>query len=188
MNWKTRTRSCRSPAQTRLPPLPGYRAPGAAAGSRAAVGSALPSQRTADHRHGGPRRAPLAGPSSRSPAAMAQTRAPALLESCPLEPIRPSAVETPADTPGETSPSEHLLLNCRGVHQTGSSPINLGDIVVDGENLLGDGVNVAARLEALAAPGGICVSEAVHVAKPHPVSLRQIAIPFIDRELSRCKR
>ncbi len=36
--------------------------------------------------------------------------------------------------------------------------INLGDVVVEGENLHGDGVNIAARLEELAEPGGICVS------------------------------
>ena len=39
--------------------------------------------------------------------------------------------------------------------------INLGDIIVDGVDIAGDGVNVAARLEALAQPGGICVSGAV---------------------------
>ncbi|MBV8769478.1 MAG: hypothetical protein JO094_11360 [Hyphomicrobiales bacterium] len=41
-----------------------------------------------------------------------------------------------------------------GLHQ--------GDVVVEGSDLLGDGVNVAARLEALAEPGGICISGRVH--------------------------
>ncbi len=39
--------------------------------------------------------------------------------------------------------------------------INIGDIIVDGTDIAGDGVNVASRLEALAEPGGICVSSAV---------------------------
>src|SRR6202790_4599062 len=40
--------------------------------------------------------------------------------------------------------------------------INLGDVIAEGEDIFGDGVNVAARLEALAEPGGICVSGTVH--------------------------
>ncbi|MCW5730686.1 MAG: tetratricopeptide repeat protein [Alphaproteobacteria bacterium] len=40
--------------------------------------------------------------------------------------------------------------------------INLGDIIIDGEDIHGDGVNVAARLEALCEPGGIAVSGNVH--------------------------
>ena len=40
--------------------------------------------------------------------------------------------------------------------------INLGDIVSEGTDIFGSGVNVAARLEALADPGGICISGKVH--------------------------
>jgi TolB-like protein/Tfp pilus assembly protein PilF len=40
--------------------------------------------------------------------------------------------------------------------------INLGDVIAEGEDIFGDGVNIAARLEALAEPGGVLVSTTVH--------------------------
>ncbi len=63
--------------------------------------------------------------------------------------IQRGMAEREADSPGES----------RIRYRIG---INLGDIVIDGDDILGDGVNVAARLEGIAAPGGICVSANVH--------------------------
>jgi class 3 adenylate cyclase len=40
--------------------------------------------------------------------------------------------------------------------------INLGDVLVQGDDILGDGVNVAARLEGIAEPGGICIAASVY--------------------------
>src|ERR1700691_1292280 len=40
--------------------------------------------------------------------------------------------------------------------------INLSDILIEGDDILGDGVNIAARLEGIATPGGICISGSAH--------------------------
>lgn len=66
--------------------------------------------------------------------------------------------------------------------------INVGDVIVDDEDLLGDGVNVAARLEALAEPGGICISRSVrdHVAGRLPVELQvlgEVRVKNISRPI-----
>ena len=53
--------------------------------------------------------------------------------------------------------------------------INLGDIVGEGTDVYGDGVNIAARLEALATPGGICVS-----AKVRDETHGRLAVAFED--------
>ena len=56
--------------------------------------------------------------------------------------------------------------------------VNLGEVIVDRESIYGDGVNVAARLEGLAEPGGICISEAVHgaVGKKLPLGYEDIGM------------
>ena len=53
--------------------------------------------------------------------------------------------------------------------------ITIGDVVERDGDLLGDGVNIAARLESLAEPGGICVSRSVHEAVANKIS-----VPFRD--------
>ena len=54
---------------------------------------------------------------------------------------------------GQAGPNDQFVLRIG---------VNLGDVVESGDDLMGDAVNVAARLESLASPGGICVSAAVY--------------------------
>jgi len=66
--------------------------------------------------------------------------------------------------------------------------IHLGDLIVDGDDLYGDGVNVAARLEAEAPPGGIIVSRAVREAvqgrlKAKLHALGELTLKNIDRPI-----
>ena len=50
--------------------------------------------------------------------------------------------------------------------------VHLGDVTVEGERIYGDGVNISARLQALATPGGICISGAVHDQVDSKLDLR----------------
>ncbi len=53
--------------------------------------------------------------------------------------------------------------------------INLGDILIEGDDILGDGVNIAARLEGIAEPGGICISSSAY-----DQVRGKVAVEFID--------
>ena len=65
--------------------------------------------------------------------------------------------------------------------------IHLGDVIIRGEDLLGDGVNVAARLEGIAEPGGICVSGAVYdqIDDKVQISFRPLGQPALRTSRSR---
>jgi adenylate cyclase len=67
--------------------------------------------------------------------------------------------------------------------------INLGDVIMDGDDIYGDGVNVAARLEPLADPGGVCVSSIVHESVGNRIDggfkdCGQVRVKNIDRPIS----
>jgi class 3 adenylate cyclase len=53
--------------------------------------------------------------------------------------------------------------------------VNLGDVMVDGADILGDGVNVAARIESITDPGGICISSSVY-----DQIMNKLSLGFID--------
>ena len=66
--------------------------------------------------------------------------------------------------------------------------INLGDVIVEGDDIYGDGVNIAARLEPLAEPGGICVSSIVNESIGNRIDVRfqdggEISVKNIDRPI-----
>ncbi len=60
--------------------------------------------------------------------------------------------------------------------------ITLGDVIIEGDNLYGDGVNVAARLESIAKPGGVCVS-----SKVYEEVKRKLDLMFVDGGMQRLK-
>jgi TolB-like protein len=60
--------------------------------------------------------------------------------------------------------------------------VNLGDILIEGDDILGDGVNVAARLEGIAEPGGICIS-----ASAYDQVSGKVAVEFADLGEQRLK-
>ena len=66
--------------------------------------------------------------------------------------------------------------------------INLGDVIIEGDDIYGDGVNIAARLEPLAEPGGICVSSIVNESIGNRIDVRfqdggEISVKNIDRPI-----
>ena len=66
--------------------------------------------------------------------------------------------------------------------------INLGDVIIENDDIYGDGVDIAARLEPLAEPGGVCVSSIVHESVGNRIDVRfqdggDISVKNIDRPI-----
>ncbi len=78
-----------------------------------------------------------------------------------------------AEREGASAPDDRI------VYRVG---INLGDIIVDDDDVFGDGVNVAARLQGLSEPGGVCISDIVH-----QTVAERVAQPFRDMGSQRVK-
>jgi adenylate cyclase len=84
------------------------------------------------------------------------------------------------DQANAAQPEEQRIVFRIGLH--------IGDLIVDGDDLYGDGVNIAARLEAEAAPGGIVVSGALHEAaagklQAEFVDLGRLSLKNIERTI-----
>ena len=83
----------------------------------------------------------------------------------PVEAVRAAGeIQDALRTRNESLPEPRRMLFRIGVH--------LGDVMIKGDDLLGDGVNVAARLQAMAEPGGICISSSIFDQIEGKLSLR----------------
>ena len=75
-----------------------------------------------------------------------------------------------------------------GERSCSASAINLGDVIIEGDDIYGDGVNVAARLEPLAEPGGICVASIVNESVGNRIDISfsdggEVQVKNIDRPI-----
>jgi adenylate cyclase len=66
--------------------------------------------------------------------------------------------------------------------------VNLGDVIIDGDDIYGDGVNIAARLEPLAEPGGICIASIVRESVGNRLDVRfadagEVSVKNLDRPI-----
>jgi class 3 adenylate cyclase len=83
----------------------------------------------------------------------------------PVEAVRAAGeIQDALRTRNESLPEARRMLFRIGVH--------LGDVMIKGDDLLGDGVNVAARLQAMAEPGGVCISSSIFDQIEGKLSLR----------------
>src|SRR5277367_2521969 len=121
MNRQTRSGSPCSPARTRLPPLPGCRAPDAGDGSHVEGAPALLARGLSAHQSACRRPARLASPKWKSTARSARTHAPTPRACVQIAPDRPSVAGTPADKQFDNAASDTSKINFKGVHQTGST-------------------------------------------------------------------
>ena len=90
-----------------------------------------------------------------------------------------SVQRSSARTPDQNVPQPVIVLRIG---------INLGDVIIEGDDIYGDGVNIAARLEPLAEPGGICVSSIVNESVGNRIDVRfqdggDVGVKNIDRPI-----
>ena len=85
-----------------------------------------------------------------------------------------AAIQSRMATSQDSVAPEHQIILRIGVH--------LGDVTVEGEDLLGDGVNIAARLEQVCPPGGVLIS-----ASAHEQLTGKLDLPFADAGEQRLK-
>ena len=83
----------------------------------------------------------------------------------PVEAVRAAGeIQDALKTRNESLPESRRMFFRIGIH--------LGDVMIKGDDLLGDGVNVAARLQAMAEPGGLCISATIFDQIEGKLSLR----------------
>ena len=94
----------------------------------------------------------------------------------------------PSNAPSPSSAPSRPQAHADGTGIVLRIGVNLGDVIIDGDDIYGDGVNVAARLEPLAEPGGVCVASIVNESVGSRIDVTftdggEVSVKNIDRPI-----